>query len=42
LPITAWISSRITVERPLRIDLPPEELRRRFRLSGVVIRISGG
>jgi hypothetical protein len=30
------------VERVIRIDLPPVELRRRFKLSGVEIRTSGG
>ena len=42
VPKTAWISSRITVEMLVRIDRPPLELKSRLRLSGVVMRISGG
>ena len=42
VPATAWISSRITVARPPSIERPPCEESRRFRLSGVVMRISGG
>ena len=42
LPRTAWISSRITVDTPLKIRRLVLELSSRLRLSGVVIRISGG
>ena len=42
LPKTAWISSRITAEREVRMDRPPREERSRFNDSGVVMRISGG
>ena len=39
---TAWISSRMTVYTPLKIRRLFLELSSRLRLSGVVIRISGG
>ncbi len=41
-PATAWISSRITVARPPRMPRPRREVSRMLRLSGVVMRISGG
>ena len=39
---TAWISSRMTVARPSSIKRPFGDDRMRFRLSGVVMRTSGG
>ena len=42
VPTTAWISSRMTVAIPVSIARPLRELSRMFRLSGVVMRISGG
>ena len=42
VPTTAWISSRITVASPASIARPRREVSRMLRLSGVVMRISGG
>ncbi len=42
VPTTAWISSRMTVAIPVSMARPLRELRMMFRLSGVVMRISGG
>ena len=42
LPATAWISSRMTVVTPVSVARLPLAVSRMFRLSGVVMRISGG
>ena len=41
VPATAWISLTITARMSVRISVP-REVRSRYRLSGVVMRMSGG
>ncbi len=41
-PCTAWISSRITTDRPLKNSREPGHAQKRASCSGVVSRMSGG